>query len=63
MGLSHTSDKLIQSKQQMGKRVGSIQTAMLTGEMEQEGIKLTLKADSSCVCRQLSSFKEDSVIC
>jgi hypothetical protein len=50
MGLSHTSSyKLVQEKQQMGKRVGSIQTAMLTGEMEQEGIELTLKADSSCV--------------
>jgi hypothetical protein len=55
--------KLIE-KQQLGERVGSIQTVMLTGEMEQEGIELTLKADSSCVCkRQSSCDKEDSVIC
>jgi hypothetical protein len=61
MGLSHTY-KLIE-KQQLGERVGSIQTAMLTGEMEQEGIELTLRTHSSCVCKQLSSLKEDSVIC
>jgi hypothetical protein len=43
MGLSHTSDKLIE-KQQLGERVGSIQTAISAGEMEQEGIELTLRA-------------------
>jgi hypothetical protein len=67
MGLGHTPSKereLIQSKQQMGERVGSIQTAMPAGEMGQEGIELTLRTHSSCVCRQLSSCdKEDSVIC
>jgi hypothetical protein len=67
MGLSHPpydERELIQEKQQMGERVGSIQAAMLTGEMEQEGIELTLRTNSSCVCRQLSSCdKEDSVIC
>ncbi len=67
MGLSHTPSKereLIQSKQQMGERVGSIQTATQAGEMGQEGIELALRTHSSCVRQQLSSYdKEDSVIC
>jgi hypothetical protein len=63
MGLGHTSDKLIE-KHQLGERVGSIQTATPAGEMEQEGIELTLRTHSSRVCKQLSSCdKEDSVIC
>jgi hypothetical protein len=62
MGLSHTSDKLIE-KHQLGERAGPIQTATQAGEMEQEGLELTLRTNLSCVCRQLSSFKEDSVIC
>jgi len=69
MGLGHTPSyaderELIQSKQQMGEQVGYIQTATQAGEMEQEGIELTLRTHSSYVCRQLSSYdKEDSVIC
>jgi hypothetical protein len=65
MGLSHTPSnerELIQSKQQTGERVGYIQTAVPARKLE--GIELTLRANLSCVCRQLSSCdKEDSVIC
>jgi hypothetical protein len=56
IGLSHSDEKeMIQSKQQMGERVGSIQTAKLAVQMEQEGIELTLRTNLSCVCKQLSS--------
>jgi hypothetical protein len=65
MGLGHSSYRnLIQSKQQSGERAGSIQTAISAGEMEQEGIELTLRTHSSCVRQRLSSCdKEDSVVC
>jgi hypothetical protein len=67
MGLGHSpSDEreLMQAKYQSGERAGPIQTAKLAGEMGREGIELALRAHSSCVRQQLSSYdKEDSVIC